>query len=85
LSRHAFVIGDIAVTFGAMLAAAIPISLGGWGLREGALAFLFGIDGVSAHTAFTISLVFGASLAIASAPGALLFLFSKPIAQLPAS
>lgn len=59
------------VTFGAMLASAVPISIAGWGVREGALVLLFGAYGVPAQTAFTVSILFGACLVLASAPGAL--------------
>jgi uncharacterized protein (TIRG00374 family) len=66
---------DLAViSFGAMLAAAIPISLAGWGVREGALVFLFGLYGVPAGTAFAISILFGACLVIASSPGILVLI-----------
>ena len=37
---------DIAmITFVATLAATVPISVAGWGVREGALVFLFGLYG----------------------------------------
>jgi glycosyltransferase 2 family protein len=62
------------VTFGAMLAATIPISIAGWGIREGALVFLFGLYGVPPQTAFAVSILFGACLIAASAPGALVLL-----------
>lgn len=62
------------ISFGAMLAAAIPISLAGWGVREGALMFLFGLYGVPAGTAFAISVLFGACLVTASAPGVLVLI-----------
>ena len=59
------------VTFGATLAATIPISIAGWGVREGALIFLLGLYGVTADTAFALSVLYGACLTLASAPGAL--------------
>jgi len=64
----------IFVAFGAMLAAAVPISIAGWGIREGALVFLFGTFGIPPQTAFVISILFGACLLIAAAPGALTLL-----------
>jgi uncharacterized membrane protein YbhN (UPF0104 family) len=71
------------VTFGAMLAATIPISIAGWGVREGALVFLFGLYGVPAQTAFAVSILFGTCLIAASAPGALVLLagIEKPAAD----
>jgi uncharacterized membrane protein YbhN (UPF0104 family) len=65
------------VSLCAVLAAAIPISFAGWGIREGALVFLFGLYGVPADTALAISILFGACLALASAPGALLLFGSR--------
>jgi uncharacterized protein (TIRG00374 family) len=62
---------DVAlVAFGAMLASAIPISVAGWGVREGALIVLFGAHGVPADKTFTISVLFGACMVVASLPGA---------------
>jgi hypothetical protein len=58
------------VAFGAMLASAIPISVAGWGVREGALIVLFGAYGVPADKTFTISVLFGACMVVASLPGA---------------
>ena len=58
------------VAFGAMLASAVPISVAGWGVREGALIVLFGAYGVAADKTFTISVLFGACMVLASLPGA---------------
>lgn len=43
----------------AMLVATLPISLGGWGVREGVLVAAFGIIGVSADAALAVSVAFG--------------------------
>jgi uncharacterized membrane protein YbhN (UPF0104 family) len=64
------------VTFGAMLAAAIPFSIAGWGIREGALILLFGGYGVPADAAFTVSILFGISLILAASPG--LIVLARP-------
>ena len=82
LSVQLSVVDLTLVSFCATLAAAIPISFAGWGIREGALIFLFGIYGVPPDTAFAISILFGACLAVASAPGALLLFGSHPNANL---
>jgi glycosyltransferase 2 family protein len=58
------------VAFGAMLASAVPISVAGWGVREGALIVLLGAYGVPADRTFTISVLFGACMVVASLPGA---------------
>lgn len=43
----------------AMLATMIPISIGGWGIREGAVVGLFVLAGVPASGALTLSVLFG--------------------------
>jgi uncharacterized membrane protein YbhN (UPF0104 family) len=62
------------ITFVSTLAAAIPISIAGWGVREGTLVFLFGLYGIPPDVSFALSILLGASLALASAPGALVLL-----------
>ena len=72
---------DIAlITFVSTLAATVPISVAGWGIREGALVYLFGLYGVRPDTAFAISILFGFALTLSSAPGAffILRMRSKP-------
>jgi uncharacterized membrane protein YbhN (UPF0104 family) len=66
------------ITFGAMLAAAVPVSVAGWGIREGALVYLFGMYGVPPQTAFAISILFGVSLIVASTPCVLVLLAGHP-------
>jgi len=68
------VLDIIVVTFGATLAATIPISIAGWGIRDGALIVLFGLYGVPPQTAFAVSILFGVCLIIASTPGIIVFL-----------
>jgi hypothetical protein len=60
--------------FATTLASAIPISIAGWGVREGTLVFLFGAYNVAPDTAFAVSILFGACLTLASAPAALMLL-----------
>jgi uncharacterized membrane protein YbhN (UPF0104 family) len=43
---------------------AIPISIAGWGLREGAMVFVFGMIGMSAESAFSLSVGFGLTMMI---------------------
>ena len=67
----------LGLPFGAYLAAmpvavvvtVIPISVGGWGLREGVLVALLGRAGVQADEALAFSLLFGAMSAVACLPG----------------
>jgi glycosyltransferase 2 family protein len=61
---------DVAVVaLGSMLLATVPLSVGGWGIREGAMVVLFGAYGVPADAAFGVSVLFGATLTVASLPG----------------
>lgn len=59
-----------------LLVTAIPVSLAGWGLREGAMVVALGFVGVSPAAAFAISVLFGLTVAAASLPGAVLWLAS---------
>lgn len=65
------------VTFGGLLAATVPVSIAGWGVREGALVVLLGLYGVAPDAAFAVSVLFGICLILASAPG-LLVLWRAP-------
>lgn len=47
----------------------IPISLAGWGVREGAMVFLGGLIGMNKPEALAISLLFGFVLILTSIPG----------------
>jgi uncharacterized membrane protein YbhN (UPF0104 family) len=60
----------------ALLAAGLPISIGGWGVQEFVYAELFGrIGGVDPSQAVALSVVFKLAQLLASAPGGLLYLF----------
>jgi len=48
----------------AILTAAVPVSVAGWGLREGALVLGFGIIGLPADAALACSLLYGASAVV---------------------
>lgn len=55
----------------------VPISVGGWGIREGALVALLGLVGVPSHMALAFSVLFGFAGIAASLP-AFGFLWSAP-------
>lgn len=57
----------------AMLIAFIPITVNGWGLREGAMITAMGLTGVSSADALVVSVLFGVSLLVASLPGAITY------------
>lgn len=68
------------------IAALLPISLAGWGLREGSMAAIFTTIGVAAPAVIATSLCYGLILLVSTLPG-LLFLMQqsgkKPIATDP--
>ena len=49
----------------------LPLSVGGWGWREGAAAALFPVVGASAGAGLAASVAFGVVILIAAAPGAI--------------
>jgi hypothetical protein len=58
------------------VATALPISLGGWGVREGLLVLLLGKVGVPASEALILSLMYGFCSAASGLPGLLGWWFS---------
>lgn len=58
----------------AIFATMIPVSIAGWGVREGVMVAILGAFGVSREGAFAMSLLFGVALAVVSLPGAVLWL-----------
>jgi uncharacterized membrane protein YbhN (UPF0104 family) len=57
-----------------LLLSLLPLSVSGWGVREGALVVAFGLVGVPAATTLAVSVVFGVILLVSSLPGGLLLL-----------
>ncbi len=56
-----------------ILVAMIPISIAGWGVREGAMITGLGMVGVSPPEALTISILYGLSVLMVYAPGGLMW------------
>lgn len=54
----------------------IPVSIAGWGVREGAMVAAFAMIGVSAEGALVLSIMFGLSAIFMTLPGGLLWLLS---------
>jgi len=55
-----------------MLISMIPVSIGGWGIREGAMVVAFGYAGIEPSQALAVSVLFGgASLVIGAVGGAI--------------
>jgi uncharacterized membrane protein YbhN (UPF0104 family) len=57
-----------------LLAQVLPISVGGWGVREAAAVALLAMTGVDATSALLVSLMFGVLLVLSTLPGALFWL-----------
>jgi hypothetical protein len=55
-------------------ATVIPLSIGGWGLREGAAAWAFAAAGLGAASGVTIAILYAVLMLAAVAPGACLLL-----------
>jgi len=55
----------------------LPISVAGWGIREGAMIVALGLVGVSPARSVALSVCFGLSLIAISLPGAFLFLAQR--------
>ena len=70
-----------------LLLATVPISIAGWGLREGAMVAAFALIGVPGGGAAAMSILFGLALVLASLPGGILWLMSaeRPVADIDAT
>ena len=55
-------------------AVVIPLSIGGWGLREGAAAWAFAAAGLGAAAGVTVAILYAVLMLAAVAPGAVLLL-----------
>lgn len=53
-----------------MLAMAVPTNIGGWGPREGAAAWLFGLAGLGAAQGVAAATVYGVMVLVGTLPGA---------------
>jgi len=63
----------IVLVGGALLLSVLPISLGGWGVRELGMVALFGAVGVRAERAMALSLIWGLLPLVVSLPAGLLW------------
>jgi uncharacterized protein (TIRG00374 family) len=57
-----------------LLLSLLPISVGGWGVREGTLVAAFSLVGVAPEVTLTVSITFGLILLVASLPGSIALL-----------
>ena len=63
----------------------VPITIAGWGVREGAMVVALGTVGVGREEALAISVLFGIASAIAALPGGLVWLATGRSSALSAS
>ncbi|MDC0985835.1 lysylphosphatidylglycerol synthase transmembrane domain-containing protein [Alphaproteobacteria bacterium] len=61
----------------ALLVTTLPISIGGWGVREGALVATLAIAGVPPEGALVLSMLVGLVTVVISLPGGILWLIGK--------
>jgi len=62
----------------------LPISIAGWGTREGAMVVALGLVGVGSADALAISLAYGVIALLAGLPGGILWLRAKRRGEIPA-
>ncbi|NQV46339.1 MAG: flippase-like domain-containing protein, partial [Rhodospirillaceae bacterium] len=60
-----------------ILITTLPISIAGWGIREGAMVTAFGLIGVPAEGALVLSLMFGLWGLVMGLPGGVIWLLSS--------
>lgn len=61
----------------ALLFSAVPITPGGWGVRESTMVIALGQFQVSAESALGVSILYGISITLASVPASILWLIYK--------
>ncbi|NJN47132.1 MAG: flippase-like domain-containing protein [Candidatus Competibacteraceae bacterium] len=61
-----------------ILCTVVPVTIAGWGLREGVMVVLLGSAGVSTEMGLLVSILFGLALLLAALPGGLIWLMEKP-------
>ncbi|MDH3230002.1 MAG: flippase-like domain-containing protein [Alphaproteobacteria bacterium] len=66
-----------------ILLSTLPVSIGGWGLREGLMVVALGLAGVAAEAALTVSILFGLAQIVAGLPGGALWLMAGGRAMTP--
>lgn len=59
-----------------ILLSTVPVSIGGWGLREGLMVVALDLAGVEAEAAVGVSVLFGVAQILAGLPGGVLWLAS---------
>jgi len=60
-----------------VLAQVLPVSVGGWGVREAAAVTLLAMTGIDATSALLVSITFGILVFLATSPGVLFWLILR--------
>jgi len=68
-----------------VLLTTLPISVAGWGVREGAMVAGFSLVGVPADGALAVSVLFGLASVIVSLPGGIVWLVGRPAGAPPSN
>ena len=68
----------LAIIPAAVIASAVPVSINGWGVREGVIVALAAGHGIAQADALLVSLTLGVLNVLASLPGAYVLLRSRP-------
>lgn len=59
------------------LATVLPVSLAGWGVREGAAVVVLGMVGISREDALVVSVLFGLALLLVALPGGIVWIMRR--------
>ncbi|WP_203911796.1 lysylphosphatidylglycerol synthase transmembrane domain-containing protein [Rhizocola hellebori] len=73
----------VPLTLFALMAMAVPLHVAGWGLREGAAAWVFGAAGLTATQGVATAVTYGVLTLVAGLPGAAVLLFGRLGARTP--
>ena len=66
-----------ALTLPVLMVSALPLSIAGWGLREGGFALAFAFLGVPASQSITVSIVYGLAILTVALPGGVVFALTR--------
>jgi uncharacterized protein (TIRG00374 family) len=55
----------------------VPISIAGWGVREGVMVVGFGYLGVASEAALALSILYGLSILVVALPGGVIWMFRR--------
>lgn len=69
------------LTLVVLLVAGIPLSIAGWGPREGAAAWAFAAAGATAAQGLSVAVAFGAVVTVATLPGAVVLLHGPRVVR----